>query len=462
MPQTEKRSGKEKYQIIYSVILIIVIPVAVIINTLIFTGALKKHIDQVLYDKAIAIGRIINLNVWDVLDNPNSLQSALELVAQNNLDISDLNISQRLDDNFVIVASLDSSQIGEKLTSTEKVIAWYQGQPVAFLTTVKNKDNTAVRFWVVTSPLKDRDGQKQALLSMRMSLANMDQLTSQVLWRSYIILALTILVIVLLLANHTRFFEYATLYKRLKEVDQMKDEFISMASHELRTPVTGIKGYLSMILEGTFGEVSDEIKENLEIAQKETERLGNLVEDLLNVSRIEQGRLKVDLQTLVITDLIVDTIKGLKIQADAKKLTLDFKPHTPELPLIDIDPDRFTQVLINLLGNAIKYTMKGGVEVSTEAKNYGELLEIRIKDTGLGMSAQEREKLFEKFYRIKTEETKDIIGTGLGLWITKQLVELMKGKIAVDSIKGVGTQVTLNFPVVFKKEEKAKPPAPAK
>ena len=462
MPQTEKRSGKEKYQIIYSIILIIVIPVAVIINTLIFTGALKKHIDQVLYDKAIAIGRIINLNVWDVLDNPNSLQSALELVAQNNLDISDLNISQRLDDNFVIVASLDSSQIGEKLTSTEKVIAWYQGQPVAFLTTVKNKDNTAVRFWVVTSPLKDRDGQKQALLSMRMSLANMDQLTSQVLWRSYIILALTILVIVLLLANHTRFFEYATLYKRLKEVDQMKDEFISMASHELRTPVTGIKGYLSMILEGTFGEVSDEIKENLEIAQKETERLGNLVEDLLNVSRIEQGRLKVDLQTLVITDLIVDTIKGLKIQADAKKLSLEFKPHTPELPPINIDPDRLTQVLINLLGNAIKYTMKGGVEVSTEAKNYGELLEIRIKDTGLGMSAQEREKLFEKFYRIKTEETKDIIGTGLGLWITKQLVELMKGKIAVDSIKGVGTQVTLNFPVVVKKEEKAKPPAPAK
>ncbi|MBU1063068.1 ATP-binding protein, partial [Patescibacteria group bacterium] len=111
----------------------------------------------------------------------------------------------------------------------------------------------------------------------------------------------------------------------------------------------------------------------------------------------------------------------------------------------NVDLEKFRQVLINLIGNAIKYTIKGGVEIFVEKKD--KLLEIRIKDTGVGMSAEERQQLFEKFYRVKNETTKNIIGTGLGLWITKRIVELMKGTIVIDSIKDTGTQATINFPI---------------
>ncbi len=144
--------------------------------------------------------------------------------------------------------------------------------------------------------------------------------------------------------------------------------------------------------------------------------------------------------------IIGDTVAELKLQADEKNLNLIYTPHTDKLPLINVDEDRFRQVLINLIGNAIKYTKEGSIEVITEEK--AKTLEIKVKDTGMGMSAEERKRLFEKFYRVRSKETQKITGTGLGLWITKQIIELMRGTITVDSIENVGTQATLRFPVV--------------
>jgi len=149
-----------------------------------------------------------------------------------------------------------------------------------------------------------------------------------------------------------------------------------------------------------------------------------------------------------VSQIIKDTVAELKIQADEKKLSLQYKLHRDHLPLIRVDSERFKQVLINLIGNAIKYTEKGGVEVITEEKDKGKMLEINIKDTGIGMSAKAQQRLFEKFYRVQNEKTADVVGTGLGLWITKKIVEMMRGSIRVSSIENVGTQATLRFPIV--------------
>ena len=115
--------------------------------------------------------------------------------------------------------------------------------------------------------------------------------------------------------------------------------------------------------------------------------------------------------------------------------------------MISVDPARLKQILINLVGNSIKYTLAGKVEVLVSKIQEGAYLEIRIKDTGIGMSALEQEHLFEKFYRVKNDKVKNISGTGLGLWITKRLVELMDGKITVDSIENMGSQFTVLFPI---------------
>jgi len=308
-------------------------------------------------------------------------------------------------------------------------------------------------YWLVAAPLKNLQGQKQALLSMRLSAGIVEDIVTRNLTYSFWVLIISVLLIVLLLFANSRLFGYSILYNKIKEIDEMKDEFISMASHELKTPVTIIRGYASMILEESQG-LSEQTKNDLAVISLSAERLTNLIEDMLNVSRIEQGRLKIDAQPIEAVAVIEEIVKEMKIQADEKKLALTFTLEPNTQSLIKIDKDKFKQVLINLIGNSIKYTPSGSVEV--KAFNRDKNLVILIKDTGIGMSAKEREHLFEKFYRVKNKKTEAISGTGLGLWITKQLVELMQGAIAIDSIENTGTQVTLEFPLVEAKANKSK------
>jgi signal transduction histidine kinase len=242
-------------------------------------------------------------------------------------------------------------------------------------------------------------------------------------------------------------FEYSILYNKVKEVDKMKDEFISMASHELRTPITIIKGYTAMVLENATG-LSEQGKGDLKIISNSADRLSNLIEDMLNVSRIEQGRLKIELKPIDIMPIIEETVKEFKIQADQKNLKLNYLLEPNSKSIVEIDKDRLKQVLVNLIGNSIKYTPSGSVEI--KIFNREKNLIILIKDTGIGMSAKEREHLFEKFYRVKNKKTEEISGTGLGLWITKQIVELMNGAIFVDSMENIGTQITIELPLTEK------------
>jgi len=235
------------------------------------------------------------------------------------------------------------------------------------------------------------------------------------------------------------------LYKRLKEIDQLKDDFISMASHELRTPLTVIKGYVELLLEthGLMPETKDHITK-IEVSVKE---LNHLVGDLLDVSKIQQGRLSIKMEKTnpaEITDQIVSFFslsvkeKGLNIVFDQSKVKAG--------QYINIDVNRFKQVLVNLIGNAIKYSDKGDIIIKQYVEN--KRLYFRISDTGVGMSEEERKKLFEKFYRIRTKETEKIRGTGLGLWITIQIVKQMNGDMSVESIKGVGSHFIVSFPIV--------------
>jgi len=456
MPAKEKLQFiRKNYQIVYSIILIVFIPLAIILNTVIFTRSFQRAIDQDLQGKAISIGDVINVGLIDYLDKPEELQNKIEAISRFNNEVVAADVLIQSGEDFKVLASLNKQMVDRVTKETVNVLAWRENKPVAFLTTsgsnnsidnVVKFDKAPARYWAVIMPLKDETGAKKMLLSMKISVSVMDKLTRDILIRSYVVLLITVLIIILLLANNTRLFEYAALYRKIKEIDQMKDEFISVASHELRTPVTGIRGFVSMILAGDLGPISEKAKESLIIVQSSADRLAVLVEDLLNVSRIEQGRMQLEKKPTNVGIIISESIAELKIQADQKKLNLTYGPHLEVLPQINIDPERFKQILFNLVGNAIKYTPTGNVEITTEEKN--QRLEIKIKDTGLGMSAKSRERLFEKFYRVQTDETSKITGTGLGLWITKQLVLMQDGEITIDSIEKVGTQVTISFPLL--------------
>lgn len=277
-----------------------------------------------------------------------------------------------------------------------------------------------------------------------------DDLTEESRNESLIVLLITVIIIIFFLSITVRLWDYVVLYKKIKEVDQMKDEFISIASHELRTPLTSIKGYTSLIMEGDYGKVENAgMYQGLERIMTSTQRLEALVEDLLNVSRIEQGRLSVENKDIEIEPIIEEIVSQLSVTAEQKNLKLVYEKASEKLPHLSADPERLKQILINLIGNAIKYTETGSVTVNNEIKDNE--LRIKITDTGIGISPEGQKNLFQKFYRVKTDKTESVQGTGLGLWITKQLIELMGGKIFLESIEGKGTQVTIVLNITEKK-----------
>ncbi|MFA5013223.1 MAG: HAMP domain-containing sensor histidine kinase [Candidatus Paceibacterota bacterium] len=434
---------QDNKQVIYSIVLLVAIPGIIIVNAIYFSQSIKRVLNQSLQERAVLIGEAINAGLIEKLDSPEQIQTFVDYWKMNNVDTRSLDIFYRENDEYKLIASFDKEKVGISAGSPALyAIAWANKWPAAQKI---SKDNT--NYWLVVMPLKNLQGESKALLSTTVSAEMIDAVLSDALTWSYFILIVSILFIVLLLFANSRLFEYSILYNKIKEVDVMKDEFISMASHELRTPVTVIRGYAAMMLEDSerLEVKNQEAKEYLGIINISTERLSTLIDDLLDVSRIEQGRLKMSIETMGVGQIIEDTVKELKIQADTKGLVLAYAAEPDTNLTIKADKDRLKQVLINLIGNSIKYTPTGSIEV--KAKNKDNNLVITIKDTGIGMTAKEREHLFEKFYRVKNKKTTEISGTGLGLWITKQIVELMSGTISVDSIENVGTQITLEFPL---------------
>lgn len=236
----------------------------------------------------------------------------------------------------------------------------------------------------------------------------------------------------------------------LKEVDKMKDEFISVASHELNTPLAAIQGYLSMILEEGMGKVDKTAEEYLNRVYSSSKRLAALILDLLNVSRIEQGRIHLMYGQITPQDLIKSVIDELIVKSNMKKIYLKFEKPTEELPETWCDVNRIREVIINLVGNGIKFTDTGGITIAVRmvAKQF----EFSVTDTGVGILQEDADKLFKKFSQLNREKN-EFQGSGLGLFISKKLIELHGGKIWVECEEGKGTTFKFRLPYVKDRPE---------
>jgi len=455
--------NKEISQLVYGILLIILIIFFISFNSFSIIKKYKTGLNESLNHQAYFYAKSIYTLMKPNLNDTATLQKQIDSLLDKNSEIINFSVLKESEDGFETVASTDKSLIGKTNSFYLYKFAWQQPDYQGVATdsfSASMADNEADRDfianlktegtnWFVALPMFDESGTKKAILSVVISSRFEDGITAKNKMNSLLITLISIAVVIMFLSLVLRIWDYAFLYKKVKEVDEMKDEFISMASHELRTPVTGIKGYSSMIIDGSLGAVSKQVKDGALIINAAANRLSVLVDDLLNVSRIEQGRMQIALKPMNIHQIISEVVQELKVQADQKKLALIYTPANIDLPLVEIDSDRLKQVLINLIGNSIKYTETGKVEIIVET--VAKKLAIKIKDTGLGMSAEAREKLFQKFYRVQTVKTKNITGTGLGLWITQQIMELMKGSIEVESIEGTGSQFTVKFPIVVMK-----------
>ncbi len=228
------------------------------------------------------------------------------------------------------------------------------------------------------------------------------------------------------------------------EVDRMKSEFIATVSHELRTPMTSIKGSLGLVLGGIGGNLPDEVRDLLGIAQNNTDRLIRLINDILDISRIESGKMEIKPAPLSINEAVDHAIKDLSGFAEQKQITI--KPHLAEnLPRALADFDRLQQVLVNLLSNAIKFSDPGS-EVEVHTGLDADRVWVRVRDHGPGIPREHLPMIFEKFHRVDNASTRKTGGTGLGLAICKAIVEEHGGEIWVESEVGKGAAFTFTLP----------------
>jgi signal transduction histidine kinase len=229
----------------------------------------------------------------------------------------------------------------------------------------------------------------------------------------------------------------------LQEFSRLQNEFVQNVSHELRTPLTFVKAYVDLILEETLGNISDSIRDSLEIVARRTQDLNRLVSDIITHQQLQMGVLhfeEVDLAEVI--RLVIDSAGPI---AEQNELLLSVR--LPEdLPRIQADPNRLGQVLDNLVGNAVKFTGPGG-EITVSAIIEDQAIRIEVADTGIGITKSELNKIFNRFYQVDGSTTRRFSGTGLGLTIVKQIIEAHQGQVSVESEPGRGSTFSFTLPL---------------
>jgi two-component system, OmpR family, phosphate regulon sensor histidine kinase PhoR len=233
---------------------------------------------------------------------------------------------------------------------------------------------------------------------------------------------------------------------RFKQLDEMKSNFVHMVSHELRSPLASIKQQIMVILDGLAGDLNDKQRSLLSRSQDKIQSLLDLINDLLDVAKIESGHSMQQQVVLKLDEILRETVHFMTPKADSQGVTLRLELEST-LPLIQADPRNMEEVFTNLISNAINYSPDGGI-VAISAVPHGNYLEVLVSDTGIGIAAEELPKIFDKFYRVKHSKTRQVIGTGLGLAIVKGIIESHRGSVEVESELGKGTRFRILLPTV--------------
>ena len=438
--------NRGRREIIYSLIIIVLIPLLFVFNTLLLARRIRsdtnltvrRHADQVNTVMAESLRKGIETKDYA------GVKSQITEISKQQASIGSLFVAKKAGDNYLVIAN--TSDTPTELTENDKLqlsIVFQRARSTAKRIDLHTNDGRTLKGWNVVTPLLDTNSNTEAVISTNVLTSDAEELVDNTLLASFIATAVSVVVIVLLLLNHFKFVGYVNLLNRQKEVNQTMSDFLSVATHELRAPMTIIKGYISNVTDGTFGEVNDKIKDSLNTASAQTDRLNNLVQDLLNVSRIDQGKISMDIQKVNIQETIKMIVAGYEKQAREKRVEMFYHPKNADDVLVDIG--RFQEIMTNLIDNAFKYTEMGMITVAHRRE--GKMLVTTVIDTGAGMNEEEQSRLFQRFYRVQNASTKGIPGTGLGLWITKKYIEMMGGKITVSSIVGVGTEFGIAFKI---------------
>jgi len=424
-------------QFLLTLSLLLFIPFAFLYTGQQFLKVANDNQDRLEKNKIGVLHDVFGELVLTHRNNPEELQQGIENIVSLNPDITKFRVVKSTPEGLNILAALDTKLVGSlesktdlynfsSLESTESLIFPY------------HKDGA--RYWQSFRSLKTIDGE-QYFIFTETSFAQTDKLFATKITQAYYWLLATLLVVVYLAYRHLRLIDYGYLYQESQLAINTRDLFTNMVTHEMRAPLTAIRGYASMIHEDK--EVKFDAREQAVKIEQSANRLLLIVNDLLEVARLQSGKLKIEMKETDICALIRNVIDSLGDTAREKGITLSHDLHEL-ICSINTDEKRLHQILTNLINNSIKYTEAGSISVVL--KIMAKEVEIRVKDTGMGIQAEDQKRLFAPFFRVESEDVSKISGSGLGMWITKQLVDLLGGKVAVESIKDVGTNVVVTLP----------------
>jgi PAS domain S-box-containing protein len=312
---------------------------------------------------------------------------------------------------------------GETTDSSARIAAVVEFGEGRFEVTRMRKDGTPIEIAVTLSAVRNRAGEVVGVASIAQDITDRRRLEQE-------------------REEFTRELEVRN--ERLLELDHLKDEFVALVSHELRTPLTSIRGYLELVLDGEAGEVTDEQRQFLGVVERNANRLLDLVGDLLFLAQIEAGKLSLEVGAVDLAAVAAESVETARPLAEEKEITLTLA--TSPLPLLAGDGARIAQLLDNLVSNAVKFTPQGGrVDVRASSSRGNAILEVR--DTGMGIPAEEQEHVFERFFRTTRATEQAIQGTGLGLAISKAIVHAHGGRITLASSEGEGATFRVTIPI---------------
>lgn len=427
---------RQHTQVVFVLLLLFIMPLLFLYSGQQFLEVGRANQDRLQKDR---VGLLQDAFTSLVLVHESSdelIQTEIERIAVLNPDIEGFSVAKSEGGDIIPVAALDTDTIGKPEEETDL----YRSAAVRVDESLIFEAQTPVgRMWYAYRAFENQQGELY-FITTDFDLSTIDDLFALRERRAYYSLSIIYLFIAMLAYWHVRLTDYRYLYSKAQKQIKTKDVFTNMIAHELRAPLTAIRGYASMLEESSLDDTQKTYTQRI---RQSSERLIALVGDLLDVARLQSGKLTAEKKPVDISQIIVRTIEELNISSKEKNIALS-QTGTDKQHMINGDEKRLQQALTNLVSNAIKYTKQGGIELSVEEKALA--VEVRVKDTGMGISAQDQKQLFAPFYRVQSEAVDKITGTGLGMWITKQLVELMGATIEVESIKGVGTHIVLIFP----------------
>ena len=430
---------KENPQLAYTLAVACIIFIAFVFIASRFTSIALDAQDRLVNVRIGSIQDAFSVLASDKINDAHFLQQKITALAAINPTIKTFEVIQVATPDPIIIASLDQSEIGKASTNPNDALLFTLAHSDPTRSFTVEDTLSGERAYKTVRFIQSTSSSVQAFVLTHESLSAADKSINDSIRTSILIFIGIILSIMFLFFRHSRIIDYTTLYKKLKEIDSLKDDFISMASHELRTPLTLIRGYAESIKE----EGNEATQKYSIIIDDAAKQLDSLVADILDVSRIEQGRMNFSLAPLDLGAVIHKYVDRYEVTAKEKGLALTLSIESGVT--ITADESRLGQVLVNLVGNAIKYTKQGSVTVSLTRDEFHAF--IRISDTGIGISATEQKNLFQKFYRVKNKDTEGIAGTGLGLWITAEILRKMNAGISVESIQNKGTDFIITFAI---------------